>query len=305
LAIHAQTWPSKPLRLVVGFPAGGGADAVARLLADAMSPGVGQQILVDNRPGASGTIAAEHVARSPADGQSFLLADQGTLVFATALFARLPFDPAKDLAPVGTVMRGNLFVVAGPASKAASLRELMDEARAQPGKINYASAGLSTVHHLAMELFKQRAGLDMPSVVYRGAGPAIQDVLGGQVPITMMDFAVAGSHVRAGKLRALAVTSRSRLPMQPDVPTIAEIVAPDFEVTLWLGMVAAAATPRPIVERINAELAKALASDPVRTRLGALGFEPYPTTPAQMGELLKADLAFWPDLIRKWGIKLE
>ncbi len=230
----AQSYPSKPVRLIVPSPPGGGTDFFARLVGTKMAEGLGQQVVVENRPGAATIIGAEAAAKSPADGYTLLLGDTATLAVNPSLYRKLPYDPQKDFAPISLTGRFALLLVVNPSSlNVKSIRELVAEAKKSPGKLDFASPGPGSPHHLAMELFMQQTGTKMNHVPYKGAGPAVQDLLGGQVPVMFLDLAAGRPHVLAGKLKALGVASPKRIAPLPDVPTVAESGAPGFEAWAW------------------------------------------------------------------------
>lgn len=300
-AAVAQTWPDKPIRWVVGYPPGGGADILARLLGNHISQSLGQPIVIENKPGASGSLAADFTAKSPADGYTFLFADVGMMVHNTALYRNLPYEPGKAFVSVGLFTQTPLMLLAGPAEEAQSVRAYVAKVKAQPGKFSIASPGAGA-HHFGLELFKLKAGIDVTTIPYKGAGPAINDVVGGQVPTVMTDPSSAAAMLRAGKLRALAVASKARLPEFPDVPTLGETVLPNFEAYVWAGLVAPAGTPPSAVARMNAEIQKALHAPDIAKRFSDLGLRTKPGTPDEMNALWKADMAVWPDLIRRLGV---
>ena len=222
-ASAADSYPSRPARWIVAYPAGGGSDVLARTVGEQLSKELGQPVVVDNRPGGATIIGAEAVARAPADGYTVLSADNGTLIFNTALFRSLPYDPVKDFAPVGLMARFPLLLAVNPSSGYASAKDLVEAMRKEPGKVSYASPGVGSPHHLAMEMLKQRAKFDATHVAYKGMAPAIQDVVGGQLPLIIVDTAAGGAMIKAGKLKVLATFSKTRLPSMPDVPTLMDL----------------------------------------------------------------------------------
>ena len=302
---HAQAFPTKPIQWIVGFPPGGGADFVARAVTRQMSANLGQSIVVENRPGASSIIAAQAVAQAAPDGYTLFGADGGALVLNPALYAKLPYDPVRDFAPVSLIIRAPLLIVVHPSFPAADLKTFIAMAKQQPGKLNYASPGRGTHHHLAMELFKTRVGIDVTDIVYKGAGPAVQDVLSGQVPVGILDSVVTLAHLRAGKLRTLMVFNGARLPQLPDVPSITELGVPDAEVAATVGVVAPKATPREIVARLSAEVARAMSDPDLKKRLSDLGMEPISTTPEQYTAYLEAEARRFQPLIKSLNIRLD
>lgn len=300
----AQSWPAKPIRLIVTYPPGGGADTVARLLSPKLGEYLGQPILVDNRPGASGTIGAELVAKSPADGYTLML-DASSYAVNPSLYPKLAYDPLKAFKPVSVLVLFPNMLVVNPEVPAKSVGELIALAKAQPGRIAYASSGNGSAQHLAAELFRQRAGLDMVHVPYKGGGPALQDVMGGQVPVFFANMASGLSHVKSGKLRVLAVTGAKRSASLPDVPTVAEAGIPGYEVYEWNAVFAPAATPEAIVKRLHAEIAKTLALPEVRDRITALGGEIVATSPAEAERWLRTQIDVWSRVVKTAGIRLD
>ncbi len=304
-ADNAPAFPVKPIRLILGYPPGGSSDAVARVLAQALSARMGQNILIDNRPGAGGNIAAEIVARAAPDGYTWLLGNNGILATNQALYQRLPFDSLKDFATVALVAAQPSVLIVHPSLPVKSVRELIALAKARPGQLNYASSGTGTAGHLAGELLKGLAKIDFVHIPYRGGGPALIDLLSGQMQFM---FATAGSvmpQVHNGRLRALAVTSEKRSPTLPELPTVAEAGVPTFEAMTWHGIVAPAATPPAIVEKSNTEINAALASPEVRERLAAQGAEPQHGTPAEFAAYLRREIPKWTKVVRDSGAKPE
>lgn len=301
----AEPYPTKSLRWVVPYSAGGGSDALARIVASQMSVQMGQQLIVDNRPGGAAVVGAGTVAKSPGDGYTIMSADNGPLVLNTALFKTLPYDPEKDLAPVGMMVRFPLLLVVNPASGYTSAKQLIEYMRSQPNKLSYASAGVGSPHHVAMEMLRARAKFDAVHVAYKGAAPAIQDVVGGQVPLMVVDTAAGMPMIKEGKLKVLATFGKSRLALMPEVPTLMELGFTDVEAEAWQGLVVPAATPADIVERLSTEMQKAINTPSVRARLLNLGLDPVPSDRAAMAKRWKDDANFWPKLIRERNISLD
>jgi tripartite-type tricarboxylate transporter receptor subunit TctC len=301
----AQTFPSKPVRWIVPYAAGGGSDFLARTVAQTLSTQVGQPVLVDNKPGGNTALAAAETARAPADGYTVLSADNGTLVFNPALYKSLSYSPTKDLAPVTLMGKFPMILVVGANSGIATARDFITKAKAKPGDISYASAGAGSPHHLAMELLKVEAGLFMVHVPYRGAAPALADVVGGQLPAMMVDLAAGAGFIKGGKVRALAVANPTRLPQLPDVPTFAELGYKNVEAAALVGVVVPSATPPEVVNTLNRQLVAAINEPSVRTRLTDFGVEPVGNTPAQYAALLKSETARWHKLIRDLKITLD
>lgn len=297
-------YPSKPLTWIVAYPAGGGSDFLARTVANRLGKQLGQPLAIDNRPGAATIVGAQAAARAPADGYTVFTADNGSLVFNPALYARLPYK-TSDFAPIGLMARFPLLLVTTPASGYPTAKALVDAARVDPAKLSFASPGAGGPHHLAMELFKSRAGFEAQHVPYKGAAPAVQDLLGGQVPAMMLDTVTALPHLKGGKLQALAVASANRLPQLPEVPTFKELGYAGVEVYAWQGLVVPAATPAPIRQKLADELQKALADAEARKSLADFGLEVVPGDARQMAGYIESETKLWHALIRERGIKLE
>ena len=301
----AQSYPTRPVRWVIPYAAGGGADALARVIAPALSRELGQPVVIENKPGAASSIAASDVARSAPDGYTIFSADNGTLMYNPALFKKLPYDPVKDFAPVSLLGRLPTIFVVGPGSQARDLKELVQTVKDNPGKISFASAGTGSPHAMAMELFRTQAGLDMIHVPYRGGALSLQDVMAGQVPMTMTDYAGGGAIIRSGKVRPLAVANRTRLPQLPDVPTFAELGYPDVLAEAFGALVVPSATPSAIVERLQAAAQTAVADAEVRKKLIEIGYEPVGGTAEQLRSMLQRDAPRWQKLIRDLNISLD
>lgn len=305
LAARAQSWPTRPVRWVVPYPAGGGSDFLARTLGAQLEKQLGQPIVVENRPGAATMIGAEAVAKAAPDGYTLLSADNGTLVFNTALYRKVPYDPVKDFAPVGLMARFPLILVTNTNTGYKTARDLVAAAKQRPGWLSYASAGAGSPHHLAMELFKYKSGAFIVHIPYRGAAPAVQDVLGNQVPVMVIDTAVGLQHIRAGKLVPLGVFSPKRLAALPNVPTLEEQGIGDTEVYAWQGMVVPAATPRELTARLSTELGRAIAVPEVTRKLQDFGLEPIPGSAEQMAQYVRSETARWHALIRERNLTLD
>jgi tripartite-type tricarboxylate transporter receptor subunit TctC len=299
----AQAYPSRPVTLIIPFPPGGGNDALGRMVADKMSRSIGQQIVVDNRGGAGGTIATRAVARSAPDGHTILLAYTGTLAINPSLYANPGYNPRKDLAPIGLIAGLSSVLVVHPSLPVRSVAELIAFAKAQPGKIDYAFVP-GTVGHITTELFADTAGIKITRIPYKGNGPAMTDLIGGHVMMFLSILPVL-EHVRAGALRALAVTSAARSDLLPDVPTIAQSGVPGFSAAIHYGLLAPAGTPRDIVDRLNAALVAALSADDVRERLAAEGAVPLPGTPEDYAADIDREETTWGALVRKLNLKVE
>ncbi|CAN7514073.1 Bug family tripartite tricarboxylate transporter substrate binding protein [Variovorax paradoxus] len=301
----AQAFPAKPIRWLVPYAAGGGSDFLARTVAQTLSTQVGQPVLVDNKPGGNTALAAAETARAPADGYTVLSADNGTLVFNPALYKSLSYSPTKDLAPVTLMGKFPMILVVGANSGITTAKDFIATAKAKPGDVSYASAGAGSPHHLAMELLKVEAGLFMVHVPYRGAAPALADVVGGQLPAMMVDLAAGAGFIKGGKVRALAVANPTRLPQLPDVPTFAELGYKNVEAAALVGVVVPSATPPEVVNTLNRQLVAAIHEPSVNKRMVDFGVEPVGNTPAQYTALLKAETVRWHKLIRDLKITLD
>ena len=299
----AQSYPSRPVRMIVPFGPAGTTDIVARLIGQWLSEHLGQQFVVENRPGGAGNIGTEAVVRAPADGYTLLMIDVSPAINAT-LFDKLNFNFVRDIAPVANIVRVPNVMVVNPAFPAKTVPEFIAHAKANPGKISLASAGIGTPNHVAGELFKMMAGLDLVHMPYRGGGPAIADLLGGQVDVTFAVVTTAIEYIRTGKLRALAVTSATRQEALPDIPTVADFL-PGYEASGWFGLFAPRNTPAEIIDGLNKEINAALADPKVKARLADLGGTVVLGLPADFGRLVVDDKEKWAKVIRAAGIKAE
>jgi tripartite-type tricarboxylate transporter receptor subunit TctC len=304
-ALHAQAFPSKPVKWVVPWPAGGGADFVGRSVAFELEKHLGQPVIVENRPGGGGIVAAMYVAQSAPDGYTLYQADGGPLVFNVALYAKLPYDPIRDFAPVSQIGRYPLTMVAAPNVKANTAKEWFEEARRNPGKFEYASIGIGSAFHLAMELLKQQTKTDVVQLPYKGDAPAVQDVIAGRVPVMVLSTAGGLQLIRSGKLKALGSLTHERQAQLPNVPTMDEQGIPGAVVYAWQGIVVPAGTPAPIIQHLNQGLVRALAAPALREKLSAQAVEVVTSTPAELGEYIQKESAFWHPFIRERGIKVE
>ena len=300
---RAQAYPTRPVRIIVGFPAGGAVDIVARLMSQWLSERLGQQFVVDNRPGAGGSIATEVVVRAPADGYSLLSLGSPNAINAT-FYEKLNFNFVRDIAPVSGIIREPLFIEVHPSFPAKTVPEFIAYAKAYPGKINMASAGNGTATHVAGELFKMMAGINMVHVPYRGGAPALTDLLGGQVQVFFAPISVSIEHIKAAKLRALAVTTAARSTVLPDIPTVGEFVQ-DYEASFWHGFGAPKGTPADIVDKLNKEINVGLADPKTKSRLADLGGAVLPGSPADFGKLIAAETEKWGKVVRAANIKPE
>lgn len=305
LAQAQQAYPTKSIRWVVPYPAGGGSDFLARTLGQQLSTQVGQPVVVENKAGGNTAIAAADVARSAADGYTVLSADNGTMVFNTALYSKLSYNPEKDLTPVTLMGKFPMVLVVGPGSDAKDAKDFIAKAKASPGKVNYGSAGAGSPHHLAMELLKVSAGLHMVHIPYRGAAPSLTDLAGGQISAMMVDLAAGGAFIKGGKIRPLAVANPTRLPQLPDVPTFAELGFKNVEASAQTGVVAPAGTPPEVVNALQKQIAAAINQPTVRQKLIDFGIEPIGSTPRQYADLIRTETVRWHKLIKVQGISLD
>jgi tripartite-type tricarboxylate transporter receptor subunit TctC len=302
-AAGAQEWPQKPLRIVVPFSPGGVADNSARVVAEPLAQRLGQQVLVENRPGASGNIGTQQVAQADPDGYTLLLGFDGTMVINPHVFSKIPFDTLKEFAPVTKLGDATFLLVAHPSAGVRTLGELIEKAKSKP--FSYGTSGTGGTPHLAGEMLAQRTGAKLEHVPYKGGGQAITDVVGGQIPLVFTAIATAQQYVRAGRLVALGVPGAKRSSALPDVPTFQESGLAGFDVSGWVGIFAPARTPRPVVERLHKELAAVLRSDFVRERYATLGIEPVGNSPGEFGEQVRSDLARWAPVVKAANVKVE
>jgi tripartite-type tricarboxylate transporter receptor subunit TctC len=298
---RAQSYPSRPVRIIVGFPSGGPTDLLARIMGQWLSDRLSQPFIVESRPGASGNIAVEAVIRAPADGYTLLVVVPGNAT-SNALFDKLDFNFIRDTAPVGAISHGPLVMAINPAIPAQTVPEFIAYAKARPGQVNFASPGNGAVIHLCGELFKMMTGINMVHVPYRGNGPALTDLIAGQVQMMFADTPSSIEHIKAGKLRALAVTSIMRSEILPEVPTVSEFL-PGFEAGNWFGIVAPRNTPVEIINKLNNEMNAALADPAIKARLASLGAAAFAGSPADFGKFIAAEAEKWGKVIRTAGIK--
>ncbi len=301
----AQDFPSRPLRMMVPFAAGGTSDVVARIVAQKLSTLLGQQVVVENRGGANGNIGTDLAAKAPGDGYNLLLSFDGTMAINPHTYKKLSFDPQKDFAPVMNVGNVPLIFVVHPSVKANTIQEFAALAKEKPGGIFYSSAGNGSTGHLTGELFASRSGVKMNHVPYKGGAPAVQDVLAGQIQMLVTALPTVEAHLKGGKLRALAVSSSGRMPSLPDVPTLAESGLPGFDVRSWYGVFAPAATPPALIKRLNEELQKVIADKDVRERFNTLGIEPLGGSSNDFAAVVRNDSARWAKVVSEAGITLE
>ena len=303
-AAAGAQYPAKPIRMIVTYPPGGGADTMARIIAPKLSERLGQQVLVENKAGASGQIGADLVAKSAADGYTILL-DATAYSVNPSLYPKLPYDPLKDFAPITILIRVPNILVVTPGFAPKSVQELIALAKAKPGQLSYASSGNGSAQHLAAELFKVGAGVDMVHIPYKGGAPAIADVMGGQVPIFFGNMSSALPHVKSGRVRALAVTGSKRSANVPELPTVAESGVPGYEVYEWNGLFAPAGTPAAVINRLQSEIARIVHLPDVAEKLAALGAEAVANTPQEAAVFLKAEIAKWAMVVKQANIKVE
>ncbi len=300
----AQWSPTRPVRLIVPFPPGGAVDVIGRIVASRLPERLGQQVVVDNRGGANAIIGTDLAAKAVPDGHTLLIVPAGHAI-TPSVMRKLPYDTLKDFAAVGLIGNGAYVLVVNPAVPAKTVAEFIALAKARPGQINYAYTGYGNATHLSGELFKVLAGIDMVGIVYKGGGPALIDVLGGQIAAFFSGVASGGVHIKAGKLRALGVTTTRRTAALPDVPTIAEAGVPGFEVDGWYGLLAPKATPAPVIRRFNAELAALLAMDEMKERLLAAGIDASASSPAEFHDRIARDITRWSEVVKKARIAAE
>ena len=301
----AQDYPTKPIRIIVPFAPGGLADTSARAIAEKLGARLGQSVVVENRAGASGNIGTLAVAQAAPDGYTLLLGFDGTMVINPHIFSKLPFDVVNDFAPVTKLGDATLLLVAHSSVPAKDIRELIALAKAKPGTLSYGTSGTGGTPHLVGELLNQRMGIDLVHVPYKGGGQAMIDVVGGQIPLVFTAVASAQQHVKSGKVIGMGVTSARRSSSLPDVPTFAESGLSDFVVDSWVGILAPAKTPRPIIDKLHREIAEALRDPSLRDRYATLGIEPVGNTPEQFAAQIRADLARWEKVVKQAGIRIE
>jgi len=302
---QAQAWPSKPIKWVVPFAPGGTTDILARTVGEKLAVALGQPVIIENKPGAGGGVGAEFTAKSAPDGYTIMGGTISTHAINASLYKSLPYDPVKDFVAITLIARVPNMLVINPSVPAKDVKELIALLKANPGKYSFASSGNGTSQHLSGELFKSMSGTDMQHIPYKGSPPALQDVVGGQVAMTFDNITTALPLAKAGKLRALAVTTAKRSSVAPEVPTLAESGLPGFEVGSWQGVFAPAGTPPEIVKRLNAEIVKALNMPDVREKLSGLGAEIVADSPEEFSALVKAEVAKWADVVKKSGAKVD
>jgi tripartite-type tricarboxylate transporter receptor subunit TctC len=305
LPAKADDYPTRPISLVVPFPAGGGVDAIGRIVAEKLSSALGQQVVIDNRGGAAGVIGTRAVAKAAPDGYTLVMATTGSVAINPTLYANPGYDPRKDLDPIGLISSTPIVLMAHPSFPARSLTEVIAQAKQNPGKLDIGTPPPGTSSYLAAELFKVMAGIDFTIVTYKGTGPLTTDLIGGHVPLAFNVLAPAMGNLKSGTLRAIAVAASSRSGLLPDVPTATEAGLPGFEAVLHYGMLAPAGTPRPILDRLNKELRAIIASPEVRRRIAADGGDPMPSSPEEYAADIDREDTKWGALIRKLKLKVE
>lgn len=311
IASAAETYPGKPVRIIVPWPPGGPVDTLARIIGQQLSPALGQPVIVDNRPGANGIIGTDLASKAAPDGYTLLMGNLGPLAINVSLYRKLPYDPVRAFSPVSVVAVAAQILVANPSLPARSVRELVQLAKARPGQLVYGSPGTGSGAQLSMELFKTMTAVDIVHIPYKGATPALADLLGGQIPLVLCSIVTVPPFVKTGKLRGLAVTGRTRTPALPGVPTMAESGLPGFEAMAWFGVLAPAGTLQTIVSRLNSEIAKILQKPEIRDQLAGIGSEPGGSsepggdTPEEFAAYIKTEIGKWGKVIRNAGIKAE
>lgn len=304
-AAGASGFPNKPLRLICPFPPGGAVDIATRAIATELSKNLGQPVTVDNKPGAGGNIGGQEAARAPADGYTLFMTTSGIQAINPALYAKMPFDPSKDLAPISALVSLNNVLVLHPSVKANSVQEVIAMAKAKPGELNFASSGSGTSIHMSGEMFKHLAGLNMVHIPYKGSAPALVDLLAGQTMMMFDNIPSAIQHIKSGKLKALATTGAKRDPLLPELPTVAEAGVAGYESGVWFGLMVPAGTPRDIVAKLNAEAVKGTKSPEYIKRMTELGYNILGTTPEVMGDMSRAEVLRWGPIVRASGAKAE
>jgi tripartite-type tricarboxylate transporter receptor subunit TctC len=301
----AQSYPAKPIRFIVPFPPGGSADILARAIGQKAGEGLGQSLVVENRPGAGTAIGAEALARSPADGYAVMIGTVSSHAINPALNPKLAYDPVKDFTPISLVASIPFAMIVHPSVPAKSVREFISLAKSKPASLNYSSAGNGTSNHLAGELLKSMAGIDIVHIPYKGSAPALNDLVAGQVSLMFDLVLTAAPHVKSGAVRGLAVTGAKRSSALPELPTVAESGVPGYEVSAWFGIFAPAGMPQPVVQRLNADFVKALQQPELRQRLASQGAEPLTSTPDEFAAYLRSEIAKWAKVVKDSGMKVD
>jgi tripartite-type tricarboxylate transporter receptor subunit TctC len=305
LSAHAETYPSKSIKIVVPYPAAGTPDILSREVAAKLTKALGQQVIVDNRPGAGGNIGSDLVAKSAPDGYTLIMATVATHSINQALYKKLPFDPIKDFAPIILVATTPNVLVVNPKLPVKTVKDLIALAKSKPGELTFASGGNGTSHHIGGSLFQKLTGVQMTHVPYKGSGAALPDMIGGQVDIMFDNLTSSMPHIKSGKLRAIATTGTTRSAALPDLPTVAEAGVPGFEITAWFGLLAPANTPQAILNRLNREVTKILTLPEMTAKLIAQGAEPAPGTPQQLAQFIKDKTAQWAPIVKASGAQID
>jgi tripartite-type tricarboxylate transporter receptor subunit TctC len=305
VSISAQAFPTKPVKIIVAFPPGGGTDIVARLLAQRLGEAWGQAVVVENRAGASGTVGTEAAARADPDGHTLFMATMGNMTANQHLYPRMTVDPLRAFAPITKVVDVHFVFLANPALPAKGVQELIELAKKRPGEIAYSSSGPGGAPHLAMELFKRRAGIDVQHVPYKGSGPSFNDLIGGRVMLTMDSLVQSLPHIRAGRLKALAVLGPRRTALLPEVPTIAESGLPGYALTNWFGLLAPAATPKQVLVQLNGDVLRILKQEDLQKKIADLGADVVGNSAEEFGAAMRAESAQWAEVIKAAGIRVE
>jgi len=303
--VLAQSYPAKPIRLIVPFPPGGATDILGRILGAKLGEALGQQVIVDNRGGASGNLGLELASKAPADGYTVAMGQASNLAINLSLMGRLPYDPVKDFAPISLVATSPNVLVVHPSLPVRTVKDLVALAKARPGAVNYASSGNGSPGHLVAELLKKTAHIDMVHIPYKGAAPALNDVVAGHAQLYFTSPLSAQSFVKAGRLRMVAVTSAHRSPSLPDVPTVAESGYPGIDVTSWWGLLAPAGTSQEVVTRLNSAAVRILSTAEMRERLAGQGADAAPTSPEQLASYIKAEIAGWAKMVKLTGVRID
>jgi tripartite-type tricarboxylate transporter receptor subunit TctC len=305
VSISAQAFPTKPVKIIVAFPPGGGTDIVARLLAQRLGEAWGQAVVVENRAGASGTVGTEAAARADPDGHTLFMATMGNMTANQHLYPRMTVDPLRAFAPITKVVDVHFVFLANPALPAKGVQELIELAKKRPGEIAYSSSGPGGAPHLAMELFKRRAGIDVQHVPYKGSGPSFNDLIGGRVMLTMDSLVQSLPHIKAGRLKALAVLGPRRTALLPEVPTIAESGLPGYALTNWFGLLAPAATPKQVLAQLNGDVLRILKQEDLQKKIADLGADVVGNSAEEFGAAMRAESAQWAEVIKAAGIRVE
>ena len=305
LTAAAHAFPTKPVKIIVAFPPGGGTDIVARLIAPRLGEAWGQAVIVENRAGASGTVGTEAAARADPDGHTLFMATMGNMTANQHLYPKMAVDPLRAFAPITKVVDVHFVFLANPALPAGNVQELIELAKKRPGEIAYSSSGPGGAPHLAMELFKRRAGIDLQHVPYKGSGPSFNDLIGGRVMLTMDSLVQALPHIRSGRLKALAVLGPKRTALLPEVPTIAESGLPGYALTNWFGLLAPAATPKQVLVQLNADVLKILKQEDLQKKIADLGADVVGNSAEEFGAAMRAESAQWAEVIKAAGIRVE